>query len=336
MSASGMMRAVIAHKPGGPEVLELLDLPIPNPAPGELRIRVLACGLNPLDLMARRGTAPWFVKHWPVTLGIEHGGTVDAVGEGVDPSWIGRAVTSTTVLGGNADYSCVPLSSVAPMPHGLDAATAILYRGASHTAWRILEMFGPAAGSAEWVLVHSAAGTVGPMLTQIAKSRGLRVCGIVGSQRKADFASSFGLDAVVVADGSEWVGPAQAIMGAGAALAVDGVGGEGALGNIDIMAPLGTCLFIGASSGVQVPAIEPRRLIQNSIRIAGFNLPQVEALEGDVPRVDNAVIEMLRSGSLRLPVTHEAQLDDIYDLHRAFEARELMGRTLIRIADTGR
>jgi NADPH2:quinone reductase len=332
--ADRTMRAMVAVHPGGAEVLHLTRMPVPEPGPGEVRIEVRACGLNPLDLMARRGDAPWITPHWPIVLGVEHCGVVDGVGDGVDPAWLGRPVTSTTVMGGNAEYSAVPLSSILPCPGELDLNTAAVYRGATHTAWRLLEMFGPPDRSGGWVLVHSAAGAIGVVLTQIAKAKGLRVVGIVGSAGKAEWARQFGADHLIAAAAEEWVEPVRAaVAGDRIQLAVDGNGGPGALMNLDVLAPLGTLVLIGASSGIQAPPISPRQLIAKSIRVAGFSLPLTEALLGDVARVDAEVVAMLSDGRVRMPITRVAALEDIPDLHRAFEARALMGRTLIRISD---
>lgn len=326
------MRALVAEKPGGPETLRFKELPVPVPGPGEVRIRVQRCGLNPLDVAARRGDAPWFVTRWPAILGIEFSGTVDRIGEGVDASWVGELVTSTTTMGGNADYAVAPVSGICRAPAGIDADTAALYRGASHTAFRILEMYGPARDSGAWILVHSAAGTIGPVLTQLAKAGGARVIGITSTQAKADWAAQFGADHLVVATGDEWVSPVRDILGDdGVALAVDGNGGEGAVRNVEVLAPFGTAVFIGASSGVQAPAIAPRQLIPKALRIAGFALPLVEALRGDVPRVDELIVGQLRSGALKMPIARLADFSDLPALHAAFEARELIGRTLIRL-----
>ncbi len=331
MTAS-TMRAVVARGAGGPEVLQLEQVTVPQPGPGRLRLRVSRCGLNPLDLMARRGAAPWLTPSWPVVLGIEHSGQVDAVGEGVDEGWIGRHVTSTTVFGGNADYSVVPEASVSVRPEGLDADVAAVYRGASHTALRVLELYGPPEGSKRWVLVHSAAGTVGPVATQLAKARGLRVVGVTSSHAKADWARQFGADEIVVATGEDWVDPVRAMTGsAGVALAIDGNGGAAALRNIELLAPLGACVFLGASSGTRAPAFAPRLLIGAATRIAGFNLPVVEQALGDAARVDAEIVGRLRAGTLRMPIGRIATLEDVPELHRALEARELMGRTVIRI-----
>lgn len=330
------MRALVAGEAGGPDVLRIEQRPVPVPASGSLRIRVSRCGLNPLDLMARRGGAPWLTPSWPVVLGIEHSGRIDAVGEGVDESWIGRHVTSNTVLGGNADYSVVPEAAVTLSPEGLDPDVAAVYRGATHTAWRVLQLHGPPTDSQGWVLVHSAAGTVGPVATQLAKARGLRVVGVTSSQAKADWAKPFGADEIVVATGEDWVAPVRALTGdAGVALAIDGAGGAAALRNIELLAPLGACVFLGASSGTQAPAFAPRLLIGGATRVAGFNLPVVERALGDAAEVDAEITDRLRAGTLRMPIGRIATLEETPELHRALEARELTGRTVIRIHPEG-
>ncbi|MEM5518249.1 zinc-binding dehydrogenase [Henriciella sp. AS95] len=327
-----LMHALVATKPGGPDTLQFTEVPVPAPARGEVRIRVERCGLNPLDVAARRGDAPWFVNTWPAILGIEFSGIVDQVGEDVDESWLGQSVTSTTTMGGNAAFAVAPVSGIYRSPEGIDADTAAVYRGACHTAFRILEMYGPPSGSGAWVLVHSAAGTIGPILTQLAKASGARVIGLTSTQEKSDWAAQFGADHLVVATGDDWVDPVRKILGdEGIALAVDGNGGKAAVRNLDVLAPFGTAVFIGASSGEQAPALAPRLLIPKALRVAGFSLPLVEALQGDTARVDALIVDRLRSGDLKMPIARRADFSDLPALHAAFEARELMGRTLIRM-----
>jgi NADPH2:quinone reductase len=93
------MRAFQIDKPGGAADLRRIELPIPEPGPGQVRVRVAYCGLNPLDIIVRSGGAAWMAPTWPIVLGVEHSGVVDAVGEGVDTAWLGRGVISRQAFG---------------------------------------------------------------------------------------------------------------------------------------------------------------------------------------------------------------------------------------------
>ncbi|MGZ6016374.1 MAG: alcohol dehydrogenase catalytic domain-containing protein, partial [Phenylobacterium sp.] len=114
------MRAFQIDKPGPAADLRRVDLEIPQPGPGQVRIRVAYCGLNPLDIIVRNGGAAWMAPGWPLTPGVEHSGVIDAVGEGVGQEWLGRAVVSRTAFGGNADFSVTAQDNVAPLPDDID------------------------------------------------------------------------------------------------------------------------------------------------------------------------------------------------------------------------
>jgi NADPH2:quinone reductase len=187
------MRAVVADEPGGPEVLSLRDLALPEPGKGDIRLRVAYCSLNPMDIFGRGGVLTWMNLPWPFVPGIEYAGLVDKTGEDVDPALVGKRVHARNSWGGNADYAIVPASAVLPVAEGLDWKTGSVYRGMTFTAWHCLHT-AARVREGDVCVFHSAAGPVAIMLTQIAKDAGATVIGLVGGSSKIAYAKAFGAD----------------------------------------------------------------------------------------------------------------------------------------------
>ena len=325
-------RALIAQRPGPPEVLQMTEGAVPVPGKGEVRVAVAYCGLNPLDVLARSGRMNYLVGAWPIVLGIEHSGVVDAVGPDVDPSWLGRRVVSRTTFGGNADYSIDPISDLAQLPDRIDLLTGAVFRGAGQTAWRVLhERAKIRAG--QWLLIHSAAGAVGVLLVQLAKRAGMSVVGLVGNSAKRRFAESFGADRIIVADdGVDWLAAVrQEIPRGGVDLIVDGKGGPLAANNFEVLAPSGTLVILGATSGLPHPPGSPSFLIRKNATMSGFNLPIAESVGRDPKELDEDLAGWMAAGQLRVPITEVVPLDAAPILHRRFESRDILGRAVLEV-----
>ena len=326
------MRAVQIDKPGGAADLRRVDLPIPEPGAGQVRVQVAYCGLNPLDIIVRSGGAAWMAPNWPIVLGVEHSGVIDAVGEGVEPDWLGRGVIGRQAFGGNADFSIAPASALVRVPDDMDLMRGAVYRGCSHTAWRLLNE-GVRTAPAQTALFHSAAGPVGIMLTQFARRLGMNVIGLVGGPAKQAFAARFGADHLIdLSAEPDW--PSAVIRltaGRGVDLVVDGNGGAESARNFDVIAPGGEVVFIGATSGTPSVPVSPGLLIVKHAAARGFNLNAAEqfGLPGDA--VDSQIVDLLRSGEIKLPLTSVSPFESIPELHRRFENREIQGRAVIEV-----
>lgn len=326
------MRAFQIDHPGTAADLRLVELPIPEPAPGQLRVRVAYCGLNPLDVIIRRGGATWMGQPWPLVPGVEHSGVVDAVGEGVSPEWLGRAVVNRAGFGGNAEFSLASEANLVRLPDDMDLTSGAVYRGCSHTAWRIVhEAVRTPEGA--WALFHSAAGPVGIMLTQFAVRAGLKVIGLVGGPAKRAYAAQFGAQHLVdVLASPDWAPEVQRLTGgAGAHLIVDGDGGPETARNFDAVAPGGEVVFIGATSGTPAAAVPPGQLIVRHAAARGFNLNVAERIGASGEAVDAQIIPLLQSGAVKLPITSVSPFESIPELHRRFENREIHGRAVIEV-----
>ena len=326
------MRAFQIDKPGGADDLRRVDLPVPEPGPGQVRIRVAYCGLNPLDTIVRSGGAAWMAPSWPIVLGVEHSGVVDAVGEGVDAAWLGRGVISRATFGGNADFSIAAQSALAPAPDDMDLLNSAIYRGCSHTAWRLLHE-GVRTAPGQTALFHSAAGPVAIMLTQFAKRLGMTVIGLVGGPGKRAFAAGFGADHLVdIQAQPDWRAEVMRLTdGRGVDLSVDGNGGTESGRNFDVIAPAGEVVFIGATSGTPSAAVAPGLLIVRHAAVRGFNLNVAEELGRPAAAVDAEIVGLWRAGEIKLPLTSVSPFEAIPELHRRFENREIQGRAAIAV-----
>jgi NADPH2:quinone reductase len=322
------MRTAIVREAGGPDQIAIEEAPIPEPGAGELRVRVAYASLNPLDTHARALRVDWMHPGFPFTPGYEYAGVVDAVGDGVDEDWIGRRVASNGLWGGNADYTVADANRVAVVPDGFDWHTATTYSTCAYTSWLLIHSAGKVQPG-QVVVLHSAAGAVGILCTQVAKDAGATVIALAGGQEKLSYIEPFGADHRIDYLRDDWPGQVmEATDGRGADLIIDGNQGPNALRNFECIAPLGNVIFIGASAGLAAE-INISMLIGKSCSATGFVQYFHQAVSGGREREE--MHAALASGKFRIPVEKIYPLEDLAEAHRAWEHRELMGRTLIEL-----
>ena len=322
------MRRVMVMEPGGPEVLSLTDAEVPNPGPGEVRIEVAYAALNPLDNHARADRIKWNHPGYPFTPGFEYCGLVDAVGEGVEPHWVGRRVATNGQWGGNADFALAPARALVAVPDDFDWQLACCFSTCAYTTWLLVHSAAKVQPN-QWVVVHSAAGAVGSLVMQIAKSAGAQVIGLVGGEHKFEFVEQFGPDAVMDYLRDDWPDGVKALTeGRGADVIFDGNAGERAPMNLEAVAPLGHIIYFGASAG-QAPPVPPSVLVGKSCSLSGFVQYFHQAISNGAEV--SATHKALADGTWRIPIEREIDLSEIAEAHRAWEARELLGRTVIRV-----
>jgi NADPH2:quinone reductase len=322
------MAAMIVRAPGPPEVLEPVRLPIPSPKPGQARLRVAYVGMNPVDALVRREKIAWMPVTYPLVPGLEHTGVVDAVGENVDPSWIGKRVIARVGFGGYAEWSVSPVQTMIPLDDRIDLKTGCVYRGCSSTAWHALHK-SVRLQAGETVLAHSAAGAVGAMAMQIAAAHGARVVGLAGGPAKVDYARRFGAHIVdyLVAD---WPDQALALNGGRKFdVILDGNGGPSAEANYRLIAPGGRILYIGATSGQPPAPVAIPSLIAGSFSVGGMTLRQIEQPPGGP--FEQVMADAVASGRWKVPVGETVPLADVARLHARLESRALVGRAVIEV-----
>jgi len=325
------VRGIAAATSGGPEVLRLRnDLPVPAPSGGEVRIRVAWSGLVPVDALARAGRLDFLVVPSPFIPGLEYTGVVDSLGPGTDAAWLGSRVLARRGFGGCAEYAVAKVGALVNLDPRIDLCVGAAYRGAAMTAWFLVNI-AARVQSGDTVLVHSGAGAVGLMLTQIARDRGARVVALAGGPAKLDFARAYGADVLIDYLRDDWPEAVrEATAGHGADIVFDGNGGPQGVRNYTVTAPLGQIFWIGANAGSLTPYPGAAELIARNLRIGGFTLGAIEHLHRE--QADQEIIEAMVAGRWRVPIWRRATLAEVPQLHADFEARRLMGRTVIEVS----
>ena len=251
------MKAVQIHETGGPEVLQLAELPIPQPGPGQVLIRVEATGINFIDIYFRKGV---YKASLPLTPGSEAAGTVEELGPGVTGFAAGDVVASTAVLGSYAEYALVPAAQLVKVPAGLapEKAAAVMLQGMT-AHYLAYSTFSLKAG--DTALVHAGAGGVGLLLTQIAVRLGARVISTVSTPAKAKLARAAGATDVILYTEQDFEAEVKRLTGGkGVDVVYDSVGKTTFDKSLNCLRPRGLLALFGASSG----PVPPFDLIQLS------------------------------------------------------------------------
>ncbi|MFD0687762.1 quinone oxidoreductase family protein [Actinomadura fibrosa] len=318
------MRAIVITENGGPEVLKPAERPDPEPGPGEVLVDIAAIGVNYIDVYFRTGA---YARPLPFVPGLEAAGTVAALGEGVRDVAVGDRVASVSVPGAYAQRAAVPAADLVPVPDGVgfeDAAAALLQGMTAH----YLTMSTYAVQPGDTVLVHAAAGGMGLLLTQIAKTRGARVIGTTSTPEKEKLARDAGADVVLGYDGfadrvRELTG------GEGVAAVYDGVGASTFDGSLASLRRRGTLALYGAASG-KVPPFDPQALNQaGSVFLTRPTLAHYTATREELLGRASDVYGWVASGDLRVHVGHRYDLADAGTAHADLEARRTTGKLLL-------
>ena len=220
-------RRIVVRRYGGPEVMTVIEEPLPEPGPGEVRVRILAAGVGYPDVLIREGTYPGGPRP-PFTPGYEFIGTVDEFGAAVEEFQLGQRVGAISVYGSHADYLCVPAWWLVPVPDGLDPAKAAIVVFNYVTAYQMLHR-AARVREGERLLVHGAAGGVGTAVLQLGRLAGLELYG-TGSGTQSGVISSFGATPIDYTKGS-LVERIRELTGNGVDVVLDGIGGGVALGS---------------------------------------------------------------------------------------------------------
>jgi NADPH:quinone reductase len=320
------MRAVRVHDNGGPDVLRVDEIDVPEPGPGEVRVRIDAAGLNFIDTYHREGLYPLDL---PATLGVDAAGTVDAVGDGVRDVAPGDRVAYAGQRGAYAEYAVVPADAVVPVPDGLDlqAAAAVLLQGMtahylSHTTYPLDE--------GDTCLVYAAAGGVGHLLVQFAKQRGARVLATVSTGEKEDLARQDGADEVIRYRDVDLVTTVRELTdGHGVDVVYDSVGADTFDQSLDCLRPRGYLVLYGQSSG-PVDPVDPQTLNQKgSLFLTRPTLAHYTARREELLWRADDLLGGIASGELSHRIDRSFPLDEAAEAHRYIEAGRTRGKVLL-------
>lgn len=319
------MRRVRYHEYGGPEVLRVEDADVPEPGPGQVRIRATAIGANFVDTKFRSGAGSVFQRPLPATLTGDVVGVVDALGAGVGGELAGRRV-ATLSIDAFADQVLADVAELVDVPAELDEAAASMLPSAAPVAIGTLLTGGLTAG--DTVLVHSAAGNIGHLATQLARLRGARtVIGTAGSPAKLDFVREHGADVAVDYSAEDWPDRVRAAAPDGVDLVLDAVGGATTLRSIDLLAPGGRVVVYGAADGIADVSV---RSLYELRSVTGFSLLAWRAARPvEYARALAELTDLFLTGRLRFTVHRRLPLEDAAEAHRVLDARAQLGRILL-------
>ncbi len=320
------MKAIRVDAFGGPEVLRLVELPDPEPGPGQLRVRVEAAGVNFIDVYHRTGLYP---NPLPFAPGVEGAGVVDRVGPGSAGFRVGDRVAWANVAGAYAALAVVPAAAAIAVPQGVELrqAAAVMLQGM--TAQYLCTSTYP-LHAGETCLVHAAAGGVGLLLVQLAKSKGARVIGTVSTPEKARLAREAGADEVILYTQEDFLAAVRRLTGGrGVQVVYDAVGKATGEKSLDCLARRGMLVFYGNASGPAAP-VDPLALTRKGSLFLtrpslGDYVADRESLEGRAGEVLGGVA----SGRLKVRIDRTLPLGQAADAHRALEGRQTSGKLLL-------
>ena len=320
------MKAIQIHETGGPEVLKMADLAIPEPGPGQVLIRVEAIGVNFIEIYFRKGV---YKASLPFTPGSEAAGTVEELGPGVTGFKAGEAVASVSVLGSYAEYALVPAASLVRVPDGvtMEQAAAAMLQGM--TAHYLSHSTFPLKGG-DTALVHAGAGGVGLLLTQMAARIGARVITTVSTEAKAELSREAGASDVILYTEQDFETEVKRLTGGkGVDVVYDSVGKTTFEGSLNCLRPRGLLALFGASSG----PVPPFDLIQlsskGSLFITRPSLWHHLATRAELEWRAGDVLGWAAKGELKLRMEHTYQLAEAAQAQIDLEARKTTGKVLL-------
>jgi NADPH2:quinone reductase len=318
------MKAIRVHEPGGPEALRVDDVPVPEPGPGQARVRLSAIGVNFIDVYHRTGL---YKVPLPFTPGSEGAGVVTAVGEGASAR-VGDRVAWAGALGSYAEEAVVPADKLVPVPDGLewDEAAAVPLQGMT-AHYLATDTHRLKAGDV--ALVHAAAGGVGLLLVQVAKMKGARVFGTVSTDEKAALAREAGADETIRYTEQDFLEEVKRLTnGRGVDVVYDSVGRTTFDRSLEALAVRGTLALYGQSSGV-VPPIDPARLAAKGVFLTRPTLWHYTATREELLARARDVFDWVSNGLLKLRIHRTFPLAAAADAHRLLESRGSVGKLLL-------
>lgn len=328
--ATRSARAVRIEQYGGPEVLQLTELPVGEPGVGEIRIRHHACGLNYIDVYQRTGL---YASPLPLALGMEGAGIVEAVGEGVTHLQAGdRAAYASNPPGAYSEARVMPAKCVVKLPDDIafDTAAGMMLKGL--TAQYLLKKTLPQGGlqAGDFVLFHAAAGGVGLIACQWAKALGLQLIGTAGSDEKCQLALAHGAAHAINYRTEDFVARVKEITGGqGVKVVYDSIGKDTFDKSLDCLRPFGLMVSFGNSSGAVPPFAVGSLGPKGSLYLTRATLFTHIATRESTQAMAEELFAVVRSGAVKIRIDQRYALKDVEQAHRDLEARQTTGSTVL-------
>ena len=321
-----MAKAVRFHKTGGPEVLQLDDVTVPDPGPGQVRIRHSAIGVNFVDTYQRTGL---YALALPSGAGNEGAGRVETVGPGVTQLKAGDRVAYTNQIGAYSEARLAPAERLVKVPEEIsdEQAASMMLKGM--TVWYLIHRT-YAVKPGDTVLWHAVAGGVGLIACQWLKALGVTVIGTVGTDEKAAIAKSHGCDHVIVYSRENFAARVKELTGGkGVPVVYDSVGKTTWEGSLDCLRPLGMMVSFGNASGAVAPVNIAVLAQKGSLFLTRPTLLTYIAARSDLEAASSALFAVVRSGKVKIEISARYKLADAQQAHRDLESRKTTGSVIL-------
>lgn len=328
------MKAVVFEEFGGPEVLKYVDLPKPVPAAGQVLVQTKSAGVCKADWRVRTGQSQWLTSPFPVTVGYESAGVIEAVGPGVTGFGIGQPVhvLHMAVYGTNADYIAVTADDVAPLPEGMDfdaAAAAFNY----FVAWGLLNQIVQASAGRS-LYIGGAAGGIGTAVIQLAQHQGVEVIASASTDEKCDYLRGLGVQKVFNYKAEDDVAAVKRLSGArGVDYVYDQVAGPAFCRQFDMLAPYGQIVLYNYLGGYP----EDREIIhvlqskcEGCYGVRYFSIHVHDTDPAGFRMVKEKVLNLIASGAVKPPIYQVLPLSEARKAHEMIEAGEVLGKLVLR------
>src|SRR6202042_3416400 len=321
------MKAIQVKQVGGPEAMEVVEMPVPQPKANEAVVKLAASGVNFVDVYFREGRYKAAVL--PFVLGQEGAGVITDVGAEAKSVKVGDRVAWTGVQGAYAEYAAVPADRLVPIPQVVSdqqAAAAMLQGMTAHYVSHDTYQLKPG----ETALVHAAAGGVGLLLVQMAHNIGARVIATVSTEEKAKLARAAGADEVILYTHTDFEAETKRLTGGkGLDVVYDSVGKTTFEKGLNLLRPRGMMVLFGGSSGAVAP-MDPLLLTQKgSLFLTRPSLGNYIATQQELRDRASAVFAMIRDGKLKLRIEHVYPLAELQKGHSDLESRKTTGKILL-------
>lgn len=321
------MKAVVLYRTGGPEELRVEVIDSPHPGPGEVTIDVVFAGCNWADIQIRQGLYP-HTQELPFIPGFEVAGVVTELGEGADPSLLGRRVAAIVPGAGYAQKVLSSVEGLIMVPDAMTFEQAAAFPIQALTAYHMLHtVFQIKEG--DIILCHAIGGGLGQYVTAIGRSRGARVFGTVGTPGKEAAPLALGAEYVVQTRTEDFVQTVLDMTGGyGVDLVIDSLGASTLDRSFELLRPLGHVISIGEAEGLPFSNLR-ERLLPKSLTFTRFHLGHVDVSSVAWQTGVDKVTTMISDGSLTVPVQRTYAIDKAAEMHRALEGRGVAGKLLL-------
>jgi NADPH:quinone reductase len=322
------MKAILVREPGGPDKMELVDVPMPRPGPKQALVHIAASGVNFIDVYFRSGL---YKADSPITLGSEAAGTVEAIGPDVTEVAPGDRVVYAMVRGSYAEYAIVPSAQLVKIPDGIDLQSAAAAMLQGMTAHYLTHSTYPINGG-DSCLVHAAAGGAGRLIAQMAKGRGARVFGTVSTEEKAAAAREAGVDHPIIYTTTDFEAEVKRLTdGRGVHVVYDSIGKTTFEKSLGCLRTRGMLALFGQSSG-PVPPFDPQMLnARGSLFLTRPSLPHYVLDRRELLWRAGEVLSAVGSGALKLRIDRTYPLAQAANAHRDLESRKTIGKLLLTV-----